>query len=300
MDRPETPQPAQPITAVVIFCNEESLLAGCLHRLHWVDELICVDMSSTDGSLAIAQQFADKVFRVPRFPVAEPTRVAVLEHCTHDWVLMVDPDEHINPPLVAQVRKAMREHPDAGAISLPWRFRFKGDLLAGTIWGGGLKHKRMLTHQQRTTMLPYCNRINEVKNGFTEVLVEGDEQACIEHYWCKGYRDLMHRHLVRYPRLDARRMHDDGIRFSLKRAVVTPWVELKRCLKDFDGWRMGLCGFALSGIYAAYHLLQQWMLLLPSVRHANTEQVDTRLPDLEAVYQRPQPAQDKHNRKQAA
>jgi len=269
-----------PITAVVIVCNEGPLLEGCLQRLHWVDELICIDMSSADDSRVIAARYADRLFCVDRFPVAEPTRVAVMPHCRNDWVLMVDPDEYIPGEVVERLSDQMRERPQAGAFSLPWRFHFKGKPLAGTVWGGSIKHKRMLTHRQRCTMLPYCNKINELKPGFDEVKIAGDADHCIAHYWCKGYRDLMHRHFVRYPRLDARRMHDEGQCFDLKRAITLPTREFMRCFRDFDGCRIGVHGWALSAIYGLYHALQQWMLLLPSVKQTNSAAADTRLPEL--------------------
>jgi len=274
-----------PITAVVIVCNEADLLEGCLRRLDWVDELICIDMSSTDNSRAIAARYADRLFSVERFPVAEPTRVAVMPYCRNDWVLMVDPDEYIPDSVVDQLADAMCTIPGgaAGALSLPWRFHFKGKPLTGTVWGGNIKHKRMLTHRHRCTMLPYCNRINELKPGFDEVRVEGDAEHCIAHYWCKGYRDLMHRHFVRYPRLDARRMYDQGVRFSLTRAVTLPVREFMRCFRDFDGCRIGVHGWALSAIYGLYHVLQQWMLLLPSVKQTASDAADTRLPELQEV-----------------
>jgi len=269
-----------PITAVVIVCNEGQLLEGCLQRLHWVDELICIDMSSTDHSRDIAARYADRLFAVDRFPVAEPTRVAVLPYCRNDWVLMVDPDEYIPDEVVERLAVEITGNPGAGAFLLPWRFYFKGEPLEGTVWGGSVKHKRMLTHRQRCTMLPYCNKINELKPGYDEVKIEGDAQHCIAHYWCKGYRDLMHRHFVRYPRLDARRMYDDGVRFNLRRAIQLPVNEFMRCFRDFDGWRIGSHGWGLSAIYGLYHALQQWMLLLPSVKRTASDAADTRLPQL--------------------
>src|SRR5690606_16070350 len=99
------------------------------------DELIAVDMESSDGSRAIADAIADRVLEVAPQPIAEPTRVVAAGMARHDWVLLVDPDEEIPASLAAQMRAALTEHPDAGAFSLPMNFYFKGERLETTVWG---------------------------------------------------------------------------------------------------------------------------------------------------------------------
>jgi glycosyltransferase involved in cell wall biosynthesis len=53
-----------PISDIVIVRNEPERLEGCLAALKWCDELIAIDMESSDESLAVARRYADRVYHV--------------------------------------------------------------------------------------------------------------------------------------------------------------------------------------------------------------------------------------------
>lgn len=262
-----------PITAIVIFRNEEDMLPGCLEGIRdWCDQIIAVDMQSTDRSLSVAKRYADRTFRVPPYPIAEPTRVAAAVHAKHDWILLIDPDEHIPPRLVPQIRQIIEDQPDAGAIRLPLWYYFKRSRLDGTVWGGDPQRpqrrgvKRMLIHRQRCDLLPYCNRITEVREGYQDATIAHDGDNHIRHYWCDSYRKLLWKHVSRYSHLEAAAQVAEGQRFSLDYGFIEPLRQLHRCLRHYDGWRLGLRGFALSTIYFIYSILSCWLVLYYQLR----------------------------------
>ena len=246
------------VTAIVIFRNEAPLLERCLSALRWCDEVIGVDMDSTDASAQIAARFVDRLYRVDPYPIAEPTRVAAAKLASHDWVLLVDPDEVIPEALAKQIQATLRRADFTGnsvgdmparggtpigtlpgAIGLPMKFYFKGDRLDGTVWGT-LTYKQRLIHRDRCDLLPLCNRISEVRPGYREIYIESDGENHIRHHWSDSYRELAKRHFTRYARLEAVAMVKSGQRFGWNLAVHFPLVELRRTLHNFDGWRMGL------------------------------------------------------------
>jgi glycosyltransferase involved in cell wall biosynthesis len=53
------------ISAFVVSYNRAALLESCLRAVSFVDELIVVDKSSTDGSASVASRYADRVEVVP-------------------------------------------------------------------------------------------------------------------------------------------------------------------------------------------------------------------------------------------
>ena len=265
--------PHPPVTAIVIFRNEKRHLGKCLRALSWCNELIAVDMASSDGSLEIAQELADRVLSVPLCPIAEPTRVAAAKLASNDWVLLVDPDEVIPSTLSDDIRKTLAEHPDAGAISLPMWFYFKGKRLAGTVWGT-LTFKQRLIHRKRCDLLPLCNRISQLRAGERDVRIPHDGDNHMQHYWSNSYLDLLHKHFVRYSHTEAAAMVAQGKRFGLRMGFVTPLIELKKTLKDFDGWRIGLRGWGLSAIYFGYVLASHWLTLYYQWRGAPAEHPD--------------------------
>lgn len=251
-----------PITAIVIFRNEKHHLDRCLAALSFCDELICIDMCSTDGSREIATKYATRLMAVDPYPIAEPTRVVAAEHAKHDWLLYVDPDEVIPETLAEDMERMLREQPEAGAFSLPMWFYFKGQQLTGTFWGT-LTYKRRLIHRERCQMLPLCNRLNEMKAAFEDLRVpfSAERRNHMQHYWSDSYVDLAKRHLTRYCHTEAQAVAAKGQRFSLWLGFVYPFKELKRTLKDFDGWRLGMRGWLLSAIYFAYVVANSWLVL---------------------------------------
>lgn len=257
--------PTLPVTAIVIFRNERELLTGCLRAVRSLcDQVIGVDMQSSDGSRDVALDYVDMLLEAPVYPIAEPTRVAAAQFAKHDWVLLIDPDEHIPPELAEEIRHAMHAFPGVAAIRLPWWYYFKRKRLDGTIWGGGRATKRMLVHRKRCNLLPYCNRIVELRPGFTEHTIAHRDASGgnhIRHYWCDSYHKLLMRHLTRYCHTEAKAQVAGGQRFSLSYGCVHPVRELYRCLRHYDGWRIGPRGWALSLIYFTYVVASSWLTL---------------------------------------
>ncbi len=288
-----TDLPANPdrsaISAIVIFRNEKKHIGRCLRALRWCDEVIAVNMESSDGSPEIARGLADRVMHVDACPIAEPTRVAAAKLASHDWVLLVDPDEVIPQALADDIRTAMQTHPDAGAFSLPMWFYFKGKRLTGTVWGT-LTFKQRLIHRDRCALLPLCNRISELNPGQKGVRIPHINDNHMQHYWSDSYSDLLHKHFVRYSHTEAAAIVAQGGRFGFRSAFITPLIELKKTLKDFDGWRIGLRGWLLSGIYFGYILASNWLTLYYQWRGAPSERPDEHaLPNVTESSARSQP-----------
>jgi len=85
------------LSAFVVTYNRASMLETCLRAVSFVDELIVVDKSSTDGSAAVAARYADRVEVVPWTPIVEETRAFALSLCQHDRILFLCDDEILTP-----------------------------------------------------------------------------------------------------------------------------------------------------------------------------------------------------------
>lgn len=252
--------PSLPITAIVIFRNERRHLGRCLDALRFCAQIIGVDMQSSDGSRDIALQYVDDLLEAPVYPIAEPTRVAAAAFARHPWILLVDPDEVIPPALARDLAEVLRTRPGAGAVSMPMRFYFKQKPLTATVWGT-LTWKRRLIHRDRCRLLPHCNRLTGMIDGFEDVRLPSRGDNVMRHYWSDSYLDLLKKHFRRYAHLEAKAMVAEGRRFGFELAVRFPLFELRRTLRDFDGWRIGPRGWALSAIYFGYVIASCWLTL---------------------------------------
>ncbi len=69
------------ISGFVISYNRARLIETCLRSIRFVDELIVLDMSSTDGTTEIARRFADRVITVPLATHPEGVRALAAAEC---------------------------------------------------------------------------------------------------------------------------------------------------------------------------------------------------------------------------
>ncbi len=90
------------ITAVIITKNEEKMIANCLEALRWCDQVIVMDNGSDDKTLSIAKQLHAHVFEKTISSFAD-LRNAALNHVTTDWVMYIDADERVTPPLSKEI-----------------------------------------------------------------------------------------------------------------------------------------------------------------------------------------------------
>jgi glycosyltransferase involved in cell wall biosynthesis len=113
------------ISGFVIAYNRAAIVETCLRSLRFVDELVVVDKSSTDGTLEIARRYADKVVVVPWTPTADDTRSYAVELCSHDMIVYLDDDECLSPAAIKFILDESA-NPSAEVYRLPFRSYFLG------------------------------------------------------------------------------------------------------------------------------------------------------------------------------
>ena len=113
--------PRRKISCFLIVCNEADRLEASLRPLAgWVDQLIVLDSGSTDGSVEIAQKYADDVYQTD-WPGFGPQRNRALAYCKHDWVMTIDADEVMTEELKAEIDTVLsKPNLTANFIRLPW------------------------------------------------------------------------------------------------------------------------------------------------------------------------------------
>ena len=84
------------ISAYIISYNRKDVIEACIKSLWFADEIVLVDKSSTDSTVAIAAKYADIVKIVPWTPTVEETRQFAESLCSHDWIIFLDDDEVLN------------------------------------------------------------------------------------------------------------------------------------------------------------------------------------------------------------
>ncbi|MCB2228217.1 MAG: glycosyltransferase family 2 protein [Desulfarculaceae bacterium] len=126
---------AQPkITGIVHTRDSAETLEAALASLAWVDELMVVDMASSDHSVEIARRHGAVVHQVEVAPRIDGVRNRFTAQASGDWVLVLDSDEYLSDDAPELVRGLIAEKGDRyDAFALP-RYNYLGDQV---MLGGG-------------------------------------------------------------------------------------------------------------------------------------------------------------------
>jgi Glycosyltransferases involved in cell wall biogenesis len=109
---------AEPGISVCIVCrNEADRLGPCLESVRWADEVVVVDLMSTDGSAEIARLHGATVIEREPVPIVELVRNEASAAARNDWILALDPDERVTPGLAEELMRL--RHRDLDAVTIP-------------------------------------------------------------------------------------------------------------------------------------------------------------------------------------
>ncbi len=116
------------ISAIVQTYNASEHLGRCLKALAPFDEILVVDMESTDGTAAIARSFGARVVVKERgeHRIVEAYRDFAIHEALHDWVLVVDADEIVPHALADYLYAEIGRDPSPRAIMIPIKNYFMG------------------------------------------------------------------------------------------------------------------------------------------------------------------------------
>jgi (heptosyl)LPS beta-1,4-glucosyltransferase len=249
---------AVPLTATVITLNESANLRAALESISWADEIVVVDSESTDDTAAIAREFTAKVIVRP-WPGYIAQKNFAAEQAAHDWILSLDADERISPPLAEEIRAIVRQPPEPAGYRMPRVTFHLGRWIRSTDWYPDYQ-LRLYDRRRARWAGRYVHE---------SVTADGpvvDLKGEILHY---AYRDLAHHFqtMDRYTTLAARQMFEDGRRAGLLDLAMHPPAAFLRNYLLRGGFRDGVPGLIVSAMNARYvglKFAKLWELCSPS------------------------------------
>jgi glycosyltransferase involved in cell wall biosynthesis len=255
-----------PISAIVASRNEASELRRCLPTLAFCDEIIVVDLESSDDTAAVAAAHGARVIRHPVVPIAEYARVHLVGEARHEWLLFTDPDEELPAELAEEIGRLLPTlEPDVALVWAPIQFYFGRRPLAGTIWGGE-NRRRLLVRPSGVELTATVFGGTRLRPGFRAIELPYRREIAIRHHWVAGYRDWVRKHR-RYFELDrGKRLRDQPT--SVRAAAAKPVRSFYRSFFEKKGYRDGVTGLGLSILWAAYETASEVALLLDRRRGA--------------------------------
>jgi glycosyltransferase involved in cell wall biosynthesis len=101
----------QTLSVVIPVLNVEDKIARCLEALAWADEVVVVDMFSTDRTEEICQSYPNVVFLQNMDYIFANVNYGI-DHACGDWIMRLDSDEVVTPELAAEIQTEVLAKPD--------------------------------------------------------------------------------------------------------------------------------------------------------------------------------------------
>lgn len=238
------------ISAIIVIHNQLDLLKKCLDSIYsWVDEIILIDLESTDDIKSIAPQYQAKYISHKKVAIVEEVRQDSLALAHHEYIMFLDPDETIPPQLAID----LQEKVESG------QFDYFVTPRKNLVFGKWVQHSRwwpdLQTRIFRQGHVTWGTKLHEsaVATGIAHTYPVSEDFA-IHH---DNYRDLDEfiAKNMRYAKADAEERIKSGDILTLLSAIKLSVSELISRFFVAEGYKDGMHGLVLSILQSFYYFM---------------------------------------------
>jgi glycosyltransferase involved in cell wall biosynthesis len=236
------------ISVCIVCRNEADRLGPCLASVGWADEIVMFDLSSSDRSADLAREHGARVVTRAPVPIVELVRNEVAAAASHDWILMLDPDERVTPGLARHLRE-VADWAEVDAVIIPFTnydfghppssplHRYEPHLRfyrRSAVEWPSVPNKQPMVAEDRLHRVPY------------------QDEFVIIHERNRNVPELLDR-VVRYAPLQAQSMIDRGEIFSAKAMVENLGRRLYIQFAEGRAHRDGVPGIMRAATLMNFH-----------------------------------------------
>jgi (heptosyl)LPS beta-1,4-glucosyltransferase len=238
------------ISAIVVVHNQSDLLQSCLKSIkNWVDQIIVIDLESTEDIEKIANLAGADYAPHKLVPIVEEVRQESLKYAEHEYVLFIDPDENI-PGTLAKDLSAKIKTGKYDYFSIP-RQNF--------VFGKWVKNSRWWPDFQ--TRIFRVGKVSWGKTLHAEAQASGngytyddEERFSIHHDNYLSLDEWLSKNM-RYAKADARARAETGDKLTLAQATKLSVSELISRFFAGEGYKDGMHGLILSILQSFYYFM---------------------------------------------
>lgn len=234
------------ISVVINTGNAEKHLAKTLKSVHSLaDEIVVVDMKSTDKTVEIAKREGVKVYEFQPLGYVEPARNFAIEKATHEWIFILDADEEATPELIKKLKKIVASKNPADFYRIPRK---------NIIFRKWIRHSRWWPDYNIRFFKKGAVTWSEIIHSVPETRGKGidlpakEDLAILHHHYdsIEQFIDRMNFYTTKHAEL----LRKDGYKFSWQDLVKKPTNEFLSRYFFGKGYKDGLHGLALAGLQA--------------------------------------------------
>lgn len=239
------------ISAVIVTYNEGEKLKSCLESISFAEEVIVVDLGSTDITSEVCRRFKVRVFNHRQVPFVEEIRNFAISKAVGDWILVLDPDERLTGSLAIKLQEITGQD-KYQAVNIPRKNIFFGKWIRHTNWWPD-RHIRFF----KKGSVEWDTKIHSYPKVTGKVLdLEAKPELSINHYGYDSIKQFIDRQ-NRYSEIEAKQRFEAGERFNWLNFFWWPSREFLVRFVKHGGFLDGFYGFTLTFLMMVY-----WIIVL--------------------------------------
>jgi glycosyltransferase involved in cell wall biosynthesis len=211
----------QKISIVINTLNEEKNIARCLQAVKWANDIVLVDMYSTDKTVKIAKKFGTRVYFHKRIGYVEPARNFAISKAKNKWVLVLDADEIIPKTLSNKLQQIVNQKNNITHVLIPRKNIVLGRWLKYSAeWAG---HQTRLFKKDKVDWPSDIHKQPKVEGKSTRL--PAVEKYAITHHYYSSIRELLDKFDIYSTQHAVRLINDDKYVFKQADIVIKPIIE---------------------------------------------------------------------------
>ncbi len=244
------------ISTVIVTHNEAEKLERCLISVNkFSDEILVIDLESTDNVKEVCQKYQAKIVSHPKVSHVELIRNLAITKSKYEWVLVLDPDEKITFELGKFLVEFSKQNKFV-ALNIARKNIFFGRFISHTnFWPDPQIRFFKKKHIDWPTKIHTYPKIEgEIMN------LDINSNLVIEHYGYDNLSEFFDRQ-DRYSSVEAKYLLDQGKHFSVINLVWQPFREFLVRFIKYQAYLDGFYGVMLTLGLMWYQILIQLKLL---------------------------------------
>ena len=270
------------ISVVINTRNEEENIEQAIKSVKsFADEIVVVDMKSSDNTVKIAKKLGAKVYDHEPMGYVEPARNFAISKATGEWILLLDADEEIPKSLAKRITDEIRKN-NADYFAIPRK---------NIVFRKWIKHSRWwpdynirLFKKGRVSWSEIIHSVPETTGKGLDF--EPVETNAILHHNYQSIEQYIER-LNRYTSVQAKNLIDEKYKFHWYDLIEKPAEEFLSRYFAGQGYRDGVHGLALAMLQAFSELvlyLKIWQHKKFKVKEVGTKKVIKKMRDVQSDF----------------
>lgn len=232
------------ISVVINTYNAEKLLEKVLESVKGFDEILICDMYSTDRTKEIAQKYNCTIVYHKKVNFVEPARNFAIQSATHEWILLLDADEIVQPALKDFLYEQIKRVNCPAGLYIPRKNYFMSHFMHSVY----PDHLLRFFKKEKIYWPPYIHAIPTVQGKIEYIPSKRKDLAFIHLANDSVYTNLQKTN--QYTENEPQKRKDK--RYPFYSLLISPGFRFFKLYILKGGFRDGKAGLVYAGLNAFY------------------------------------------------